>query len=163
MVVDILRQINAEKQISLIFTTHDRAQAAALTRNVLVLEGGILTKTAYENVFTGAVEKRGASAYRFRIRNGLAVELAKHRIDPRRSPRRQLSGEPVARSRARGLVVGRLRPRPGHPIGITDGLFSHRQIPLVIIDVHLVRVDAYHEVPCRLARGRRKPRLDTDR
>ena len=85
VVIDILRQINTEKQISLIFTTHDRAQASALTSNVLVLEGGSLTNTAYENVFSGTVESNGESDYRFRIRNGLRVALAKNQMDPHRA------------------------------------------------------------------------------
>ena len=88
VVVDILRQINGEKQISLIFTSHDRAQASALTGNVLVLEGGRLTKTSYENVFAGIVEKRGEAACRFRIRNGLSLELSNDRLDPGRTPTR---------------------------------------------------------------------------
>lgn len=86
VVVDILRQINGEKRISLVFTTHDRSQAAALTRDVLVLEGGSIARTAYENMFTGTVETRAGSAARFRIRNGLSIELGKHRIDPHRTP-----------------------------------------------------------------------------
>lgn len=83
VVVDILRQINSEKQISLIFTTHDRAQASTLTRRILTLEGGRLTATAYENVFTGAIESgtRGEATVRFRIRNGLSVELARNEFE----------------------------------------------------------------------------------
>ena len=84
VVVDILRQINAEKQISLIFTTHDRLQAASLTRRILALEEGRLTATAYENVFTGAIESHGGRRYRFRIRNGLRVELANQQVESRR-------------------------------------------------------------------------------
>ena len=88
VVVDILRQINGEKRISLIFTTHDRAQASALTSNVLVLEGGSLTKAAYENVFAGTIEKRGAAADCFRIRNGPSVQLGENWVDSQRTPSR---------------------------------------------------------------------------
>ena len=88
VVVDILRQINGEKRISLIFTTHDRVQASALTRNVLMLEGGSLTKTAYENVFAGIIEKRGDAADCFRIRNGPSVQLRKNRVESQRTPSR---------------------------------------------------------------------------
>ena len=76
IVIDILRQINKEKQISLIFTTHDRTQASALTPRILVLEGGRLTATAYENVFTGAVEKLADNLHRIVIRNDLSFEIA---------------------------------------------------------------------------------------
>jgi tungstate transport system ATP-binding protein len=81
VVVDVLRQINREKQISLIFTTHDRAQASALTSRILVLEGGRLTATAYENVFTGVIEKHDAALHRFHIRNGLSIEVPKNEIE----------------------------------------------------------------------------------
>jgi tungstate transport system ATP-binding protein len=85
VVVDILRQINREKQISLIFTTHDRAQAFTLTRRILVLEGGRLTATAYENVFTGVIETDGESTVSFRIRNGLSIELVKSDAESHRT------------------------------------------------------------------------------
>ena len=75
VVVDILRQINTEKQISLIFTTHDRMQASGLTRRILALEGGRLAATAYENVFAGEVVNQGDSTCRFRIRNGLSIDV----------------------------------------------------------------------------------------
>ena len=81
VVIDILRQVNSEKQISLMFTTHDRSQAAALTSRILVLEAGSLTKTPYENVFTGVIEKRGESSARLRLRNGLSVEIPRNRVD----------------------------------------------------------------------------------
>ena len=84
IVFDVLRRINREKHISLIFTTHDRTQASSLTRNVLVLEAGRLTATAYENVFTGAIEKRGDGMYRFNIRNGLGVRIPTDRFDRHR-------------------------------------------------------------------------------
>ncbi len=81
VVVDVLRQINREKQISLIFTTHDRAQASALTSRILALEGGRLSATAYENVFTGVVEKHDDALHRFHIRNGLSIEVPKNEIE----------------------------------------------------------------------------------
>ena len=81
VVVDILRQINTEKQISLIFTTHDRIQASGLTRRIIALEGGRLAATAYENVFTGVVVKHGDSTCRFHIRNGLSFDVTKNQAD----------------------------------------------------------------------------------
>jgi len=82
VVVDILRQINREKQISLIFTTHDRAQANSLTRRILSLEGGSLRAAAYENVFTGLIETRSDSTRCFRVRNGLRIKLTKSQAGP---------------------------------------------------------------------------------
>jgi tungstate transport system ATP-binding protein len=50
-VVAILRKINRDSAISIIFTTHDRLQATARAHESLVLEQGALVRSAYENVF----------------------------------------------------------------------------------------------------------------
>jgi len=45
----LLQQINAARGTTIIFTTHDRLQAAALAQETLVLENGRLAPTTYEN------------------------------------------------------------------------------------------------------------------
>lgn len=50
-IVAILKEINKTLGISIIFTTHDRLQAAGLAHQTLVLEGGSLVSASYENVF----------------------------------------------------------------------------------------------------------------
>ena len=50
-ILDILKQINAEKRITIIFTTHDRSQAAALAHHTLMLHHGRMVPTTYENLF----------------------------------------------------------------------------------------------------------------
>lgn len=47
----ILRHVNETKKISIIFTTHDRLQAANLARHTLVLDHGRMVQTTYENIF----------------------------------------------------------------------------------------------------------------
>jgi tungstate transport system ATP-binding protein len=47
----LLQQINADRGTTIIFTTHDRLQAAALAQNTLVLENGRLAATTYENSY----------------------------------------------------------------------------------------------------------------
>ena len=80
IVVNLLRWINEDKKINVIFTTHDRAQAASLAHRILVLDHGRLVPTTYENVFSGRVEKEGRSAYRFIVRNGFSVEIPEDQI-----------------------------------------------------------------------------------
>jgi tungstate transport system ATP-binding protein len=47
----LLQQINATRGTTIIFTTHDRLQAAALAQDTLVLENGRLATTTYENSY----------------------------------------------------------------------------------------------------------------
>jgi tungstate transport system ATP-binding protein len=47
----LLQQINATLGTTIIFTTHDRLQAAALAQETLVLENGRLAATTYENSY----------------------------------------------------------------------------------------------------------------
>ena len=56
IIINILRQINETKKISVLFTTHDRSQAARLSHHTLVLNRGRLVPTMYENIFRGVLE-----------------------------------------------------------------------------------------------------------
>ncbi|PIE56885.1 MAG: hypothetical protein CSA34_00855 [Desulfobulbus propionicus] len=56
---DLLRRINQERGITIIFTTHERFQASSLAEKTLVLERGRLVSSIYENVFTCEVEITG--------------------------------------------------------------------------------------------------------
>jgi tungstate transport system ATP-binding protein len=51
----ILREINQEKNISVIFTSHDMNQAARLADEVIFLFEGRLAQSTYENIFSGQV------------------------------------------------------------------------------------------------------------
>ncbi len=48
---ELLQRINRELGTTIIFTTHDRLQAAALAQKTLVLENGRLVPTTYENSY----------------------------------------------------------------------------------------------------------------
>ena len=50
-IINILRQINAEKGITVLFATHDRFQAASLAHRLLYLDHGRLSAIPVENVF----------------------------------------------------------------------------------------------------------------
>ena len=56
IIIDILQQINAVKKISVLFTTHDRSQAARLAHHTLVLNHGRVAPTMYENIFRGVLQ-----------------------------------------------------------------------------------------------------------
>jgi len=57
VIVNILKQINLQKKIAVIFTTHDRFQAASLAHHTLYLDHGRLVPTAHENVFTAVLTR----------------------------------------------------------------------------------------------------------
>ncbi len=72
-IMNILRRINADKKITVLFTTHDRSRAADLTHHTLVLDNGRLIPTAYENVVSGRLFRNGQRQYRCRIRENISL------------------------------------------------------------------------------------------
>ena len=52
----IIQEINREKGISVIFTTHDMVQASRLADHTLFLFDGKITRSTYENIFNGRIE-----------------------------------------------------------------------------------------------------------
>jgi tungstate transport system ATP-binding protein len=52
----IIQEINREKGISVIFTTHDMIQASRLADQTLFLFDGKITQSTYENIFNGRIE-----------------------------------------------------------------------------------------------------------
>ena len=72
-IMNILRRINADKKMTVIFTTHDRSRAADLTHHTLVLDKGRLIPSAYENIFSGRLFRNGQRQYRCRIRENIAL------------------------------------------------------------------------------------------
>jgi tungstate transport system ATP-binding protein len=56
IIITILRRINETKKISVLFTTHDRSQAARLAHHTIFLNQGRLVPTMYENIFRGVLQ-----------------------------------------------------------------------------------------------------------
>ncbi len=75
-VAAILREINSHRNISIIFTTHDRLQATALAHETLVLEHGSLVRTAYENVFTCTLEGHKNNQVLYRLQGSVDLLLS---------------------------------------------------------------------------------------
>lgn len=58
-ILNILRQINNEKKITVLFTTHDSFQAASLANHILYLDHGRLTEAPSENIFPAVWTRTG--------------------------------------------------------------------------------------------------------
>ena len=56
----LLRRINAEQGTTIVFTSHDRMQAASLAERTVVLESGRLTATTYENHYACTLDETHA-------------------------------------------------------------------------------------------------------
>lgn len=56
----LLTRVNQEKNCTVLFTTHDRLQAAGLADETIVLEKGRVVSTSYENIFSCSLQTRGA-------------------------------------------------------------------------------------------------------
>ena len=74
-IVNILRHINETKNITVIFTTHDRSQAAGLAHHILVLNQGRLVPTTYENIFSGKLHKDRNGQPHCRIHDNISLAL----------------------------------------------------------------------------------------
>ena len=74
-IVAILKEINTTLGISIIFTTHDRLQAAGLAHQTLVLEGGSLVSASYENIFACIVMESADNQVVCRLQNSVDLLL----------------------------------------------------------------------------------------
>lgn len=74
-IINILRYINETKNITVIFTTHDRSQAAGLAHHILVLNQGRLVPTTYENIFSGKLHKDRNGQLHCRIHDNVSLAL----------------------------------------------------------------------------------------
>jgi tungstate transport system ATP-binding protein len=83
IIVDILKQINENRKITVLFTTHDRSQAADLAHETLTLDYGQLVETAWENVFTGVLEQDSDGWYRCVVQDKISFLISQNHIDPR--------------------------------------------------------------------------------
>lgn len=86
----IIRDLNKEKGISVIFTSHDAVQASRLSDDILFLRDGRLTEYAHENLFSGDIEKNSKGETVCLIGNGVALPVTTEKtgrvqiaVDPR--------------------------------------------------------------------------------
>ena len=80
IIINILQQINDLKKITVVFTTHDRSQAARLAHHTLVLNHGRIVPTLYENIFRGVLEKVSARKLLCAVHDKLYLLIDPHQI-----------------------------------------------------------------------------------
>ena len=80
-IMSILRHINEDKKITVIFTTHDRSRAADLTHHTLVLDNGRLIPSVYENIFSGRLFRNSQRQHRCRIRENISLAFTHHQSE----------------------------------------------------------------------------------
>jgi len=74
-IIKILDDVNREKKITILFTTHDRSQAAALAHQIFFLNNGTLTNGSHENLFQANVRKIGEKKIEISINDTLELIL----------------------------------------------------------------------------------------
>ena len=77
----IIRDLNREKGISVIFTSHDAVQASRLSDDILFLRDGRLAEYAYENIFSGDIGKNTRGETVCLIGNGVAIPVKTEKTD----------------------------------------------------------------------------------
>ncbi len=82
-IIKLLRRINEDMKITVIFTTHDRSQAADIANHLLLLDNGRLVPAAYENILSGRLFHNGQRQYRCRIREDISLVLRQPPSDVR--------------------------------------------------------------------------------
>jgi len=76
----IIKEINREKKISVIFTTHDMIQASRLADETLFLYEGKVAQSTYENIFSGHIEV-DPKGYKYCVLNsGLKLRVSSQKV-----------------------------------------------------------------------------------
>jgi len=78
----IIKEINFQKRISVVFTSHDLIQASNLTENVVSLFEGRQTSSIFENIFSGRIEKKGEGRIFCRLQNNVDLQIETKRSGP---------------------------------------------------------------------------------
>jgi len=74
-VVAILKRINREKRISIIFTTHDRLQAVSLGQQMIYLDQGRLATNGLENVFQATLTPISREQIECAVQGAISLKL----------------------------------------------------------------------------------------
>ena len=81
IIVNILRRINELRKITVIFTSHDRTQAAGLAHQILVLDQGRLVPTTYENIFSGQLYSSRNGQAHCRIHKNISLAVPPEQVE----------------------------------------------------------------------------------
>ncbi|UCE56686.1 MAG: ABC transporter ATP-binding protein [Desulfobacterales bacterium] len=83
IIINILRRINEIKKITVLFTTHDRSQAARLAQHTIVLNHGKLVPTMYENIFRGVLQQDQSGQVQYIIHDKIHLPITQDHIKNR--------------------------------------------------------------------------------
>ena len=75
IIINIIKQINENKKITVLFTTHDRSLAAGLADHTVVLDRGRLVASVYENVFSGILGQDNSGNLCCAINNKISLQI----------------------------------------------------------------------------------------
>jgi len=78
----IIRQINTDKNISVIFTTHDMVQASRVADEIVFMFEGKVAGSIYENIFSGHIETDAAGQRYCVLQDGLRLHVRSERQGP---------------------------------------------------------------------------------
>ncbi|MBW1769069.1 MAG: hypothetical protein JRJ65_18730, partial [Deltaproteobacteria bacterium] len=71
----IIREINRERKISVIFTTHDMTQASRVADEIVFMFEGKVGGSIYENIFSGQIETDTDGRNYCTIQNGFRLRV----------------------------------------------------------------------------------------
>jgi tungstate transport system ATP-binding protein len=108
----IVREINQDKGISVIFTTHDMNQAARLADEIVFLFEGRLAQSTYENIFSGQILPGEKSDPYCLVQNTLKLGITKGKmgavriaINPKAIQVSQTADDPPPANSFKGRLV----------------------------------------------------------
>ena len=80
----IIREINRERRISVIFTTHDMIQASRMADEIVFLFEGKVTESIHENIFNGYIESDSSGRKYYILQDGLRIAVQTEKSGPAR-------------------------------------------------------------------------------
>jgi tungstate transport system ATP-binding protein len=108
----VIREINEKKGISVIFTTHNMIQAARLAHHTVFLFEGKVTRSIYENIFSGHIDVDDKGKNVCTLQSGLKLHvmhqkagLVKLSIDPERIEIRHREDGPLPKNTFTGKLI----------------------------------------------------------
>jgi tungstate transport system ATP-binding protein len=143
----IIREINREKGISVIFTTHDMIQASKLADEIVFLFDGKAAESIYENIFSGHIEKNEDGQKYCVLQDEVKFNIETERSGPvrisinpgaiiiSRGPDNDISKENIFKGRLVQLTDEQRSVRALVDIGIPLSVLIPKE---VIIDLNLV-------------------------
>jgi tungstate transport system ATP-binding protein len=75
MVEELILSMNKKRDVTVVFTTHSLAQAYRISQNVISVVNGQIKNIAYENVFSGILQKNNGLKS-VSLNNGLKINIA---------------------------------------------------------------------------------------